>query len=463
MGSSYYPLSAQYSTNAATGPTGPTGERGNTGPTGFGPIGPTGSSVVNMGICGGKLMTTFDTGQTFSTSLNFKGETGNTVLIVGITTPSGLSIFSGNSGTLNFRKIRGTTSLSGRAEFVVGLSGNNLFFSYSNLSSGFTLGITGLETVNTFIGFSGSTLSSITKTYYGNESSFSTKNVFEKARGLGYSGATSAAGVTCNYISGSTFNYIDTTGASASTGCKVVFINPDCVSSNSVDLEVKNKVYVADMKGETTLVKLGESYDKTVASAITVILMNAGNGPDARAISEKRFALTSVTGDIRWPFNIEPCFCGSTGMNVFHFYSIGGFTWYGSVAYSSDPSSFFDCQRNTISGISVPFGACCIIDGTPGGTCIYESVTDCAKRGASAFWHSGLTCGSTPCSKTGGCVLNFSSIAAPESTICINGISCINCISGKVYTNKGKTYNAFSFTYLGNGITCPNIQGSIGI
>lgn len=462
MGSSYYPLSAQFSSNAATGPTGPTGERGNTGPTGYGPIGPTGASITTIGICGGKLLTTFDNGATFSTSLNFKGETGNTVLIVGITTGNGISIFSGNSGTLNFRRIQGTGSSSGRAEFSVGLSGNSISFSYTNLSSGFTLGITGLSTVDTFIGYSGSTLASITKTYYGDASSFSMKNVFEKARGLGYSGATSTAGLTCNYILGSTFNYIDTSGASASTGCKVLYINPNCVSDNTVDLQMKNKVYVADMKGDTTLVVLGESYNKNAASAITLILTNSSNGPDARAISQKRFTLTSATGGILWPFGIEPCFCGKTGTNIFHFYNLGGFTWYGSVAYSTNPSTFFDCQRNVITGISVPFGACCVIDGTPGGTCIYESITDCAKRGASAFWHTGLTCGSSPCAKTGGCVLNFSSVLSPESTLCIEGISCINCISGKVYNNKGKTYNAYSFTYLGNGITCPTSIGPIG-
>lgn len=463
MGSSYYPLSAQYSSNAATGPTGPTGEKGNTGPTGFGPIGPTGSSVVSMGICGGKLLTTFDTGATFSTSLNFKGETGNTVLIAGISSGNGLSIFSGNSETLNFRKIRGTASSSGRAEFTVGLCGDNLFFSYSNLSSGFTLGITGLSAVNTFIGYSGSTLSSIKNAYYGEYSSFATKNVFEKARGLGYSGATSSAGITCNYIAGSTFNYIDTSGASASTGCKILYINPDCIAKNSVDVEIKNKVYVADMKGDTTLVVLGDSYNKNATSAITLVVMNSSNGPDARAISQKRFTLTSATGDILWPFGIEPCFCGSTGTNIFHFYNIGGFTWYGSVAYGSNPSAFFDCQRNVISGIQVPFGACCIADGTPGGTCVYESITDCAKRGTNAFWHSGLTCGSNPCANTGGCFMNFSSFLTPDSTLCLDGISCINCISGRVYDNKGKTYNASSFTYLGNGITCSNSNIVLGV
>jgi hypothetical protein len=462
MGSSFYPSSKYSFSYGIPGPVGSTGERGPTGPTGYGSTGPTGSSISSMGLCGGKLLTTFDTGATYITSANFKGSTGNTVLIAGITVGNGLSIYAGETRTLNFRKIRGITSLSGRADFQVGLCGDSLEFSYINLSSGFTLGITGSETVNTFIGYSGSAVTSIQKSRYGESSSISTRNIFEKARGLGYSGATSSTGVLCNYITGGTFNYIDSKGSSASAECKIVYINPDCVSKNSIDVEVRNKVFVADMKNNTTLVVLGETEDKNSASAITVVLMNPSNGPTASALGQKRFSLTSATGDIMWPFGVEPCFCGPTGTNVYHFFNVGGYTWYGSVAWMSDTSVFFDCQKSVIQGISVPFGACCIADGTPGGTCIYESITDCLNRGASAFWHAGLTCGSNPCQKTGGCCMSFTDVKAENSSLCLNGITCINCISGMVYNPRGKTYNATSFTYLGNGITCSSSNCPVG-
>jgi hypothetical protein len=41
-----------------------------------------------------------------------------------------------------------------------------------------------------------------------------------------------------------------------------------------------------------------------------------------------------------------------------------------------------------------------------------------------------------------------------NSYLCLDGITCINCLTGRVYDPEGKTYNAASFTYLGNGVTC---------
>lgn len=466
MGSSYYPISGYQVSFPATGPTGSTGDQGNTGFIGYGPTGNTGISIISMGLCGEKLRTNFDDGTTYETEEILKGYTGETLFFAGISVGNGLSVYSGlsyDTNTLNFRTIRGRTSSSGRAKITVGLvNQNSLLIEYTNSSSEYALAISGTDTIRTFVGYSGNTLVSLQKTSYDNYSSFVGKNIIEKSRGLGFSGATSSDFSLCNYITGGTFFYTDQTGASAATACKVVNINPYCISSNSVDLNVKNSVYVADMKQNTTIVILGNSGGSDAASAISLVLMNAKNGPTASSIGQKRFQLSSTGGRLLWPFNLEPCFCGPTGTNVYHFYNLGGYTWYGSVVAMTDSSLFDKCSNNIIQGLSVAYGACCINDGTVGGTCSFESLGDCMKRGASAFWHAGLTCGSNPCEKTGGCCLSFIDKATAYSSLCINGITCINCISGMVYDAFGKTYNASSFTYLGNGVTCTSANCDLG-
>lgn len=464
MGSSYFPRINTSASYSITGPTGPTGERGETGPTGYGPTGNTGPSVIAIGICGDKLRTTFDTGFTFETSNPIKGYTGNTILIAGLTFGGGISIFSGQSlegGTLYFRQIRGRTSISGRAEVSVGISGSSVYIDYINQSSGLTIGITGSETIRTFVGYSGSTLISISKTYYGTTySSFAAKNVFEKARGLGYSAATSISGVTCNYIDGGTLGYVDAQGYAGFIPCKILYIDPNCVGNNSVDVQIRNKVFVADMKNNVTRVILGNASHTTVASAITLVVMNAINGPTAIGQAEKRFKLASATGSIMWPFDKEPCFCGNTAINVYHLYNMGGYTWYGSVGSMTDASKFFSCPNGKIvEGITEGYGACCYADGTPGGTCFYETEFNCNASGASAFWHQGVICGSSPCAKTGGCCISITAKPSEGSPVCLSGITCINCISGNISAYP----NAFSYKYLGNGVTCTsgNCPGSV--
>lgn len=456
MGSSYYPSSGSGIFTAPTGPTGPTGSTGSIGPTGYGVTGNTGPSISGLGICGDKLRTYFDNGFTYETSSPLRGATGDVAFLFGISTNGELSVYSGFSfetSSFNFRKIRGATSSSGRAEITVDLlTEDTIKIEYFNSSSDFGIAITGASAINTFVGYSGNTLISLPKTYNEEYSSFAGKNVIEKVRGLGFSGATSSSNLPCNYITGGTFFYVNTSGISAEVSCKLVNITPSCVSTNSVDLGIKGNFFVADMQQNVTLVKIDNSQSLNYASAISVLLMNANNGPTAISVGQKRFQITD--GNILWPFNAEPCFCGNTGTNLYHFYSLGGSTWYGSVAFLSDISKFNSCQRSTIMGLSVQYGACCIGDGTLGGTCSYETLYDCLSRGRNVFWHAGLTCGSAPCAKTGGCCLSFTVSPSTDSSICLDGITCTNCISGMVYDSEGKTFNAYSFTYLGNGVTC---------
>jgi hypothetical protein len=460
MGSSYFPQITVAGSYSFTGPTGPVGETGSTGSTGYGPTGNTGPSITGIGLCGDKLRTTFSTGFTYETVSSARGITGDTLLIAGISSPS-ISFFEGVcgsvGGTLTFRPIRGSVSTSGRAELTIGLSGDEIYIDYVNQSSGFTVGITGSETILTFVGYSGSTLASIPKTVYGSSSSIATKNVIEKIRGLGFSGATSSAGLTCNYISGGTLTYVNSDGYIGYTACKILQIHPDCISNNSVDVQIMNRMFIADMKNSVTRVTIGSSAYSGIASAFSLIVMNASNGPTAIGQGERRFQLSSATGSIMWPFNQEPCFCGQSGTNVYHFYNMGGFTWYGSVASMTDVSKFFSCPNgNIIKGITNGFGSCCINDGTSGGTCSYRTQYDCGLLGASAYWHDSVLCSGTPCGKTGACCLKFTSTLASDTFLCIPGVTCINCISGRVYDAFGNTYNATSFTYLGNGSTCPN-------
>lgn len=456
MGSSYFPALGLSFPPAPTGPSGPKGNTGSIGPTGYGSTGNTGPSVVGMGICGDKLRTYFSDGSTYQTTTSFKGETGNVVFTIGMSAGNGLSIYSGlsyDSNTLNFRTIKGTDSSSGRANVSVTLlSDSTIKIDYSNSSSDFGIGITGATSIGTFVGYSGNTLISLPKTSYDIYSSFLTRNVIEKTRGLGFSGATSISGSLCNYITGGTFFYVNESGFSAETNCKVLHINPFCISGNEVDVRAKNNMFVADMQQNTTLVKIHNSDNENNASAISLLLFNANNGPTAISIGQARFQ--AIDGNVLWPFNAEPCFCGNTGTNLYHFYNLGGSTWYGSIAFLSNVSGFDICQRTRILGLSVQYGACCINDGSSGGTCSYESMGDCFARGSSAYWHAGLTCGSNPCQKTGGCFLYFTDQLAIDSSLCLNGITCINCISGRVYDSNGNTYNANSFVYLGNGVTC---------
>ena len=470
MGSSYYSIIGYQASSAATGSTGPIGETGNIGPTGYGLTGNTGPSVVGMGICGGKLRTYFDDGSTYETPSYFKGATGNTVLFFGVSSPSELSLFSGfsqDSNTINFRNIRGTTSVSNRANISFALTSNDeVKINYTNSSSNYPLAITGASAIKTFAGYSGNTLISIQNTLYDNYSSFVSKNVLEKTRGMGFTSATGSDGSRCNYISGGTFFYKTQSGVSAATGCNIINIHPNCVSNSIVDMNMKNTVFVAKMQNKITLVKIDNSEPTTTASSFTLVIDLPNNGPTASSIGQKRFQLTNTNGKLLWPFGIEPCFCQSPALgiaiNVYHFYNLGGYDWYGSVSFMTDPSKFKSCTAPLISGLSVQYGACCIFGGSAGNTCAYETYEECVSRNSKVFWHAGLTCGSNPCDKTGGCCLSFTQTPAQNSTLCIDGITCTNCISGMVYDSQGMTYNAYSFTYLGNGITCTSSNCPVG-
>jgi hypothetical protein len=125
----------------------------------------------------------------------------------------------------------------------------------------------------------------------------------------------------------------------------------------------------------------------------------------------------------------------------------------------TNTSKFFDCPNGRIiEGITEGFGSCCYDDGTPNGVCEYLTKRECDAKGNTypSFWHDSVICGSSPCAKTGGCCMNFisGSKKIENSYLCLDGITCINCLTGRVYDSEGKTYNAASFTYLGNGVTC---------
>ena len=464
MGSSYFPQTFISQNYSIIGPTGPTGDRGETGPTAFGPTGNTGPSITTMGICGDKLRTVFDNGQTFDTEQVLKGPTGNSVLIAGFSFTPGISIFSHQDepgSTLYFRTIIGSTSASGRAKVTVTPINNSLYLDYTNQSSGMTIGITGPESVGSFVGYSGGTLAYIIKTNDLDDSSFASKNIIEKTRGLGFSGATSEAGATCNYITNTIFGYFDTDTPPVyrTFDCKLLKINPDCIANNSVDLTIKNNVFIANMKGSPTQVELGYAASSN-ASAITLVLLGASNGPPASSQTEKRFYLSDSLGQLKWPFNVEPCFSGTGGTDVYHFYNLGGLDWYGSVGSMSNLPAFYSCPNGKYTPVPNAFlGACSFADGTSGGACFYETQDQCLSRGASAFWHGGLTCGDNPNTGTGACCIGFLASGNPEdSYVCVNGVTCIDCLSRRVRDPNGITYNGILYTYSGNGITCSSMS-----
>ena len=354
-GSSFFRIIRKQGIYSVTGPTGPTGATGPIGPTGYGPTGATGPGISFIGLSFGKLYMQFTNGLGITTENNLRGPDGNTVTriktqILG----NGTSIISSQptENEIIFRSIKGSSSPSGRSSIEITDNGNTLTFNYTSSGAGATFVNLGLDASNAFIGItSGLSLTNIRRSSYDKTNAsvtFNVKNVIEKARGLGFSGATSAtSGVTCNY---SYSGAIDTYYSG-----RIIQIDPSCKSNSVVDYGTTNKTYFIDADNNFVKFIIGRPVSPTNSTAFTLIVKNAKNTPMGR---DKRFE--APFNSLYWPFNVEPCFGGENHTDVYHFYSLLD-SWFGSVVYSTKYNGIsFDCAVN-----ENPFGACCIKDPYP--------------------------------------------------------------------------------------------------
>lgn len=368
-GSSFFRIIRKEEFFGITGPTGSTGPIGPTGAIGYGPTGPTGLGISYISLSSGKLINYFTDGTTFITNTVLQGPSGDTISPIKTSFSGvGQSVISSTptSNSIIFRSIKGSTSSSGKSEIKITEFGNTLTFQYIGNSDGITFTNVSPDFSRSFAGTTGTGLSltNIRDTNYNPSNGaavFGIKNVFEKARGLGYTGATQyISGITCNYFYDDTIDVL--------FPCKTAKIDPSCKANNNVDYMTTNKVYFVDMEDNYGKIIIGSPISGVNSTAFTLIVKNAKN---TEIGSENRF---QSANNLYWPFGVEPCFGGYGETDVYHFYSLFD-SWFGSVAYSSKfNGKTFDCSR--ASQCTTPpcgeeppppvvYGACCEIDPCP--------------------------------------------------------------------------------------------------
>jgi alpha-tubulin suppressor-like RCC1 family protein len=358
-GSSYFKIIRTEVVASITGPTGSTGNRGNTGAVGYGPTGPTGVGIKGISLQGKNIFTEFTDGTTFITTNQISGPQGPSIITINVVTGgSGASIVSSkpSSNSIIFRSMKGSTSTSGRSRIQLADSGVTLTVTYTVNTDGVTLiGDISADALGGILGTTGTGLSltNIRDSRYDETTgaaAFGLKNVVEKARGLGFTGATQAEfGIPCNYGATGIIDLVEP--------CTIAYIHPYCKSNNSVDYGTRNKTYYMDFNNSVGKIIIGDPINPSTSSAFTLVVKNAANSPVG---IEKRFQSTS--GNLYWPFGKEPCF---TGQDVYHFYNLFG-SWFGSVVSTND--SVFDCySAGTPPGDDgeADWGACCEIDPCP--------------------------------------------------------------------------------------------------
>jgi hypothetical protein len=431
-GSSFFRIIRKQNVFSITGPTGPTGTTGPTGPDGYGPTGPTGLGISGMSMIGFSLRTQFDDLSTHTVTEALEGPIGNTITPIKVNAPgAGVNIVSSQPSVneIFFRSIKGKTSTTGKTEIKITDIGNTLTMEYISNTDGYTLVNLGIDALSGFVGTTGTgfSLTNIrTSNYIPSNGSgiMKVKNVIEKARGLGYTGAT-------HYLSGITCNYVYNDLIEGYFPCKTVKIDPSCISNNSVDYGTTNKTYVVDMENKLAKIIIGRPTSASLSSAFTLVIKNALNSSIGY---EKKFQ--SPFNSISWPFGVEPCFGGTGETDVYHFYNLFD-SWFGSVVYSSKyEGKTFTCERSD----NLNFGACCekyFTGNTCGITCSVKPQFMCDGINQ-IFKGVGSTCGTSTCSVTGPCCVRVGCNTAFETVVqCFDGITFENCICGNFNTDLG--------------------------
>lgn len=402
--SSILKLGISYSLTGGTGPTGPTGA---TGATGFGLTGNTGANIVGITLVDRYIVTTFSDGSTYGTPTKIYGKTGPAQYVVDVKNlGTGISLAYGVSGSdILLRPIKFINNSNSTVS--INQNANVIEITLNNISSGLTVASSS-STDRNFIKFNSSgAVVRIPNTFgvtYDNTTrsdvqsvKFVNANVFEKVRGIGYTGNTAA--VYCQH---------------SITGITCTF-NPFAEEYNKIMFGSKTKAYVADFEGNTGTIVVNDYTDDGNVYGFDIILSNTKNPTNL----DNRFS-----SNIKWANNRPPClsYDGITCDMRVSLFGLQG-KWYATAApISKCLTTLFDPNCSAVAPNKSSFkssilGACCKSDGS----CVQTISSDC-----SGFFHgAGTTCGATYdsiCNKPGVCC---------RKTV-INGVEYISSISDQL-------------------------------
>jgi hypothetical protein len=427
------------------GSTGATGPIGITGATGAGLTGNTGPSIVGITLINRYVVTTFSNGNTYATPSKAYGTTGAVNYIIDYQNRgTGVSLAHSVSGTvLNLRPIKFVNNTD--VPLTVQDNSTNITIDFTTTApSGITL--TSLDDKSYLLKFKnkkavrvngqGTTAASGTITGL----AFSNANMFERVRGMGWTGSTGA--VNCSYSA----NGITCT------------INPFIEEYDGVMYGSKSRIYVGDFNGNTGSIILKGCPDDGYAYGLELHIRNCKNPNNLT----DRFTTTD-SSIIDWPLNKTPCFSvdGVTCSMRVSFFGIKG-KWYGTAKSTNSACVgatlfYTNCTvppRFTFTGsltnnITI-LGACCKADGT----CSLTTADLC-----DGYYHGyGTTCGNTYdsiCNKPGACCFTLNYTSSTDSQVLnqnqwkfCNSLSCSDCL------NFGTPTSLYTTKFAGNGTDC---------
>jgi hypothetical protein len=420
--------------NISIGVTGNTGPFGNTGPDGLGLTGNTGSNIIGITLVDRYIVTSFSDGTTYSTTNKVYGSTGGYTYIVDyLNLGSGISIGYA---------ITGSNELLLRPIKIVNNTTNNLSITADpnsvvvNLA---TIGGTGVTLVSNsaftdayLLKFKSGNLRRIAGTkgvtsgvnsFYGLD--FVNSNLFERVRGMGWTGSTGAV-------------FCQNTGIGITCA-----VNPFVAEYDNLMYGSTSKIFVGDFSGNTASISIATCPNDGNAYGFEMYITNAKNP----ASLQNRFTSSSP---IRWPLNKPPCFSvdGVTCDIRISFFGLQG-VWYATAKHlgeglcEGDGMFYTTCSATEMPTIrSASFsiiGACCKKDG---------SCSETTAIGCDGYFHGiGTTCGNT-----------YSSICNKPGACCVSstgelGINCFNLTSSECI---GISFASFA----GNGTQCESIECS---
>jgi len=305
-----------------TGPTGPTGSTGPIGPFGApGPTGSTGSSISGITIVNNIVITTFSNGTTLAATGRAIGNTGPVQYIVDFKN-LGTGVSFGYGTTSDGFIVRPIRFVNESSTSTISIDNSDSRFyniTLTNPSVGLTAVSDGTNNIK-FLQYNSSNLlekipntSGVTTTTPNtiDRIKFVSANLFERVRGIGWTGSTGAVYFT---FDGDT------------VGCT---LNPFVKEYDRHMWGSKSKVFVGDFESYKTKIRIAQCPIDDNVYSFTLLIYNAKN-PD---ILTDRFTSQSV---INWQFGAVPCFTwqeNSTGSQLgpvdllINFFGISG-TWY---------------------------------------------------------------------------------------------------------------------------------------
>lgn len=303
-----------------TGPTGPTGPTGSTGPSGSaGPRGNTGIDLIGVSLVNNVIINNFSNGTTLAASGIAIGKTGPVNYVVNFKNlGTGVSFGYGlTSGGFVVRPIRFVNQSTSSTISIDDSNSRFYDISLTNPAVGLTAVNDGTNNVKFLQYDSSNKIQKVPNTFGITTDStntidrikFISANLFERVRGMGWTGSTGA--VHC---------VID----SDTAGCT---LNPFVREYDALMNGSKSKIFVGDFEGLKAKIRIEQCPIDDYVYSFSVYIYNAKN-PDTLG---DRFVSTSP---ILWERGFVPCFAFRrsdatvTSVNLLlNFYGIAG-TWY---------------------------------------------------------------------------------------------------------------------------------------